>query len=235
MKRNAIRSLVVMMIAVMVFALTPVPVSAASKAPGKVKKVSVKVTSAVSTTTNKTTVVIKWKKAKKATGYIIWAKHGTGEWVKQKKVGKRYTKLKLLNVPAGQLDVKVQAVNKKKKGKFSAIKSKFIASNTTFERYVKSINFSYLRDIENAAKDKGFTTSVSGNTVTFTCDLAADGYTLSDSDIAKLEPTASADLAKRNVFAQELQNEIRLDTGISGVKVAFKYMYGAKTVASKTF
>lgn len=37
MKRNAIRSLVVMMIAAMVFALTPVPVSAATKAPGKLK------------------------------------------------------------------------------------------------------------------------------------------------------------------------------------------------------
>lgn len=223
MKRNAIRSLVVMMIAVMVFALTPVPVSAASKAPARAKITSVKV-AAVSTSTNKTTVTIKWKKAKRATGYIVWVKHGTGQWVKQIKLGKRYRKLKLMNVPAGQFDVKVQAVNKKKLGKESVVKSKYIVSPMTLTDYANRV--------EPSMKYGGSDVKISfaGNTVTYTYDLSGK---ISSIDDAKAAINAKASDLKN--AATNIINAARLDAGISGVTVIYNYVYNGTTLQSFTF
>lgn len=138
MKRNAIRSLVVMMIAVMVFAFTPVPVSAATKAPGKVKIKSVKVSN-ISAYRNTCTITVKWKKAKKATKYIVYMKFGDNQWEKVKKLGRLYRGLRYYNAPCGQVQVKVQAVNKKKKGKFSTVKTKYITSQLTAQQYVDRV------------------------------------------------------------------------------------------------
>ena len=55
MKKKAVKSIVVMLIAVLVVALTPVTAEAATKTPGKVTIKSVSV-SAVSTSTNKCTM-----------------------------------------------------------------------------------------------------------------------------------------------------------------------------------
>lgn len=217
MKRNAIRSLVVMMIAVMVFALTPVPVSAASKAPAKVKISSVKV-AAVSKTTNKTTVTIKWKTAKRAKGYIVWVKHGTGQWVQQIRLGKRYRKLKLMNVPAGQFEVKVQAVNKKKLGKFSNVKSKFIVSPMTLADYANRVEPS----MKNGGK--GVTVSFSGNTITYTCDVSGE---INSIDEATAAINANAPNLKN--AAQKIIDAARLDAGISGVTVVYKYVYNGNS------
>ena len=138
MKKNAIRCLAVTMITVMVFALTPIPVSAASKTPGKVKIKSVSVIN-VSPRSNTCTVTTKWKKVKKATGYIVYMKFGDNQWKKVKKVGRKNSSFKYSNVPCGQVQVKVQAVNKKKKGKFSAVKTKYAASPLNVENYVKYV------------------------------------------------------------------------------------------------
>ena len=223
MKRNAIRSLVVMMIAVMVFALTPVPVSAASKAPARAKITSVKV-AAVSTSTNKTTVTIKWKTAKRAKGYIVWVKHGTGQWVQQIRLGKRYRKLKLMNVPAGQFEVKVQAVNKKKLGKFSNVKSKFIVSPMTLTDYANRV--------EPSMKYGGSDVKISfaGNTVTYTYDLSGK---ISSIDDAKAAINANAPNLKN--AAQKIIDAARLDAGISGVTVIYNYVYNGTTLQSFTF
>ena len=220
MKRNAIRSLVVMMIAVMVFAFTPVPVSAATKAPAKVKISSVKV-AAVSTSTNRTTVTIKWKTAKRATGYIVWVKHGTGQWVKQIKLGKRYRKLKLMGVPAGQFDVKVQAVNKKKKGKYSKVKSKFIVSPMTLTDYANRV--------EPGMKygGSGVKISFAGNTVTYTYDLSGKIDSIDDTT-AKI----NANVANLQNAATKIINTARLDAGISGVRVIYNYIYNGTTLQS---
>ncbi len=138
MKRKALRSLVVMMLAVMVFAMMPVTVSAATKTPGKVTITSV-TSGKVSTSTNKTWVRVKWKKAKNAKGYIIYMKRGEGKWVKQKKVGRLCRSLKITNTPAGRVYIKVRAVNKKKLGKFSAVKTKYIKSPLTLQQYVNKV------------------------------------------------------------------------------------------------
>ena len=219
MKRNAIRSLVVMMIAVMVFAFTPVPVSAATKAPAKVKISSVKV-AAVSTSTNRTTVTIKWKTAKRATGYIVWVKHGTGQWVKQIKLGKRYRKLKLMGVPAGQFDVKVQAVNKKKKGKYSKVKSKFIVSPMTLTDYANRV--------EPSMKYGGSDVKISfaGNTVTYTYDLSGKINSI-DETTAKI----NANAANLQNAAKSIKDTAYLDAGISGVTVIYNYVYNGKSIA----
>lgn len=223
MKRNAIRSLVVMMIAVMVFAFTPVPVSAASKAPGKVKISSVKV-AAVSTSTNKTTVTIKWKTAKRATGYIVWVKHGTGDWVKQIQLGKRYRKLKLMGVPAGQFEVKVQAVKKKKMGKASKVKAKYIVSPMTLTDYANRV--------EPSMKYGGSDVKISfaGNTVTYTYDLSGK--------ISSIDDTKAAINAKASDLknaATSIINAARLDAGISGVTVIYNYVYNGTTLATFTY
>ena len=223
MKRNAIRSLVVMMIAVMVFAFTPVPVSAASKAPGKVKITSVKA-AAVSTSTNKTTVTIKWKKAKNATGYVIYAKHGTGDWVKQKKLGKRYTKLKLLNVPAGQLDIKIQAVKKKKKGKFSAVKSKYIKSPMTLTDYANRVEPSM------KYAGSGVTVSFAGNTVTYTVDYSGKIYSIDET-----KASINANAAALEKDAKNLINVANLDAGIPGVTVIYNFVYNGSSFLNFTY
>ncbi len=219
MKRNAIRSLVVMMIAVMVFAFTPVPVSAASKAPGKVKISSVKV-AAVSTSTNKTTVTIKWKTAKRATGYIVWVKHGTGDWVKQIQLGKRYRKLKLMGVPAGQFEVKVQAVKKKKMGKASNVKAKYIVSPMTLTDYANRV--------EPSMKYGGSDVKISfaGNTVTYTYDLSGKINSI-DETTAKI----NANAANLQNAAKSIKDTAYLDAGISGVTVIYNYVYNGKSIA----
>ena len=230
MKRNAIRSLVVMMIAGMVFAFTPVPVAAATKAPAMVKISSVKV-AAVSTSTNKTTVTIKWKKAKRATGYIVWVKHGTGQWVKQIKLGKRYRKLKLMGVPAGQFDVKVQAVNKKKKGKYSKVKSKYIKSPHTLASYATSVRPS----MKIAAY--GVTKTFSGNTLICDYDVAKINYrsTLTAEELETIKAQVNADQAtKRNETLQDI-NSMKLDEGISGVTVIYRYIYNNNVLLSFTY
>ena len=219
MKRNAIRSLVVMLIAVMVFALTPVPVSAASKAPGKVKISSVKV-AAVSTSTNKTTVTIKWKTAKRATGYIVWVKHGTGDWVKQIQLGKRYRKLKLMGVPAGQFEVKVQAVKKKKMGKASNVKAKYIVSPMTLTDYANRVEPS----MKYGGSDVKIT--FAGNTVTYTYDLSGKIDSIDDTT-AKI----NANAANLQNAAKSIQDTAYLDAGISGVTVIYNYVYNGKSIA----
>ena len=219
MKRNAIRSLVVMMIAVMVFALTPVPVSAASKAPARAKITSVKV-AAVSTSTNKTTVTIKWKKAKRATGYIVWVKHGTGQWVQQIRLGKRYRKLKLMNVPAGQFEVKVQAVKKKKMGKASNVKAKYIVSPMTLTDYANRVEPS----MKYGGSDVKIT--FAGNTVTYTYDLSGKIDSIDDTT-AKI----NANAANLQNAAKSIQDTAYLDAGISGVTVIYNYVYNGKSIA----
>lgn len=223
MKRNAIRSLVVMMIAVMVFAFTPVPVSAATKAPAKVKISSVKVSN-VSKYSNTCTMLIKWKKAKKATGYVVYMKYGSGQWEKKKKLGRLYRGLRVYNTPCGQIQVKVQAINKKKKGKFSKVKTKFVPSKLTLAEYADRI--------EPAMKTgpSGETRSFAGNTMTFTYDLSGkiDNIDETKAKINALVPTMKSD-------AHNIITKAKLDCGISGVKVVYNFVYNGTSLGSWSF
>lgn len=185
-------------------------------------------------------MTIKWKKAKRATGYIIYAKHGSGVWTKQKKVGRLCTKFKLTKVPAGQLDIRIQAVNKKKKGKFSAVKSRFIASPYTSIAYydyrVKSKNkFPFITFARK--KFTNSSPSLQGNTLILEYDLAANYKQYTDTELnyiaTNYKTELKKDFAPLKSGAQEFKNKARLDAGISGVKVVAKYVFNGETVTSE--
>ena len=228
MKKNALRSFVVMMIAVMVVAMMPVTAHAATKKPAKVKVTSVKVT-AVSTSTNNTTMTIKWKKANRATGYIIYAKHGNNPWVKQKKVGRFTRKITLQNTPAGQIYVRVRAVNKKKLGKYSTIKKKYIASPLTLQQYANRI--------EPSMKYGGSDVDViySGNTATYVYDLYNNYGELTSEQLEAVKSQVNTKGATLQSSAKSMISTLKLNAGISGVTVIYKYTYNGETLASFTY
>ena len=241
MRKRAIRSLVVMMIAVMVVAMMPVSVSAASKKPAQVKITSLSV-GKVSTKTNKCTVTIKWKKAKNATGYIVYAKHGTGKWIKQKKCGKNIRIFKLTKVPAGQLQIKVKAINKKKSGKFSKVKKKFIKSPMTLEQYINRCD----PESQNYYYGGGTTLKFGGNTAFFNTDL--DEMIASDPDLYGVDLDSWSDYAKAeyktSIYnnlddmkkdAADIKKDYKLNHGILNVKVVFRYFHHGEVWVSRTF
>ena len=142
MKGKALKSMIILMVAILVVTMMPLTASAATKTPGRAKITSVKV-GAVSSTKCTATVTVKWKKVKNATGYQIYGKRYDESWVKIKTVGKNTTKWKIKGVYSGDFDVRVRAIRKKGgktyKGKFSAVKHKFIPCPITLEQYVKKI------------------------------------------------------------------------------------------------
>lgn len=235
MRKNALRSLVVMMIAVMVVAMMPVTASAATKAPAKVKITSVKV-AAVSTATNKTTVTVKWKKAKRATGYIINVKQGNEELFK-KKVGRMYRKLKLKNVPAGQISITVRAVNKKKLGKSSAIKTRFITSPLTLQQYVERVEPSMIGKSIGLGK-----AAFSGNTMVVTYDVFSiynnaaevDWNNLTESDKEELRSYLINE-ARAKEQADYYRNRAKLYCGITTFAYTARIVYQGNILASVTY
>lgn len=194
MKRKALRSFIIMMIAVLVVSMMPVTASAATKKPGQVKIVSFKV-GAVSKSTNTCTVTIKWKKAKNAKKYVVYAKHGNSGWIKQKTCGKYIRKFKLTNVPAGDFAIKVQAVNKKKLGKFSKAKSKYIASPIYLQQYVAI-----------RPRDK------------------ADKFTYTGNQMFYEEYLSEEDEPSFKSYATSLKNYYKVNCGLSNIKIIVRYV-----------
>ena len=170
MRSKRIKSLVILLIAALIVTMMPLTASAASKKPGKVKITSFKV-SAVSASTNKTTVTIKWKKASNAKKYEIFEQGSDGVWRKLKTVKKSVTKLKITSVPAGQYNIRIRAVNKKKKGKFSAVKGRYIASPLTLEQYIKRFSPSLQSSVYGS-----FVRTFSGNTIYYTFEVTKHDY-----------------------------------------------------------
>lgn len=229
MKRKALRTLIVTLIAVMVVTMMPLTASAATKKPGKVKITSVKYT-AVSAATNKCTATIKWKKASNAKKYVVYAKHGTGSWVKQKTLGKSARKLKIVNVPAGQVSFRVRAVNKKKYGKYSAIKSKYLASPLSLQQYADRIKPS-MKTNQNGVK-----IWYSGNSMIVEYDITADvgGVELTQEQKDSLQAALASDANLRS-NAVTSKNEFKLNCGIANTKVLIRYLNNGGTVAQVTY
>lgn len=236
MNKKAIKSLVVMLIAVMFVSMMPVKAFAATKKPAKVKVTSVKITS-VSTSNNMTTMTIKWKKAARATGYIVYAKHGDGEWVKQKKVGRLARKLTLKNTPAGQIYVRVRAVNKKKLGKYSAIKSKYITSPLSVQQYVDRV--------EPSAKNLnlyGGTTSFVGKQMVVSYDLeeilpgkgAAFWQSLDESQKASLRNILIDDLHAKEL-ATKYRRYFNVSCGIKNFGFTSRFVHEGVTIVSVSY
>ena len=233
-----------MMIAVMVVAMMPVSVSAASKKPGRVKISSV-TAGKVSKADNTYTMTIKWKKVKNATGYVIYAKHGTDGWVKQKKVSKNVRKFKLTKVPAGQTQIKIKAVNKKKSGKFSKVKTKFVKSPLTLQQYVDRV--------EPSAKYityDGHPVSFAGNWMRVDVDIVNeyiklydlyldDFYNSADEFLADLDEADKqsliSDLPDYAADSALFAKNMKLDTGIIGIRMMSRYVYDGKEIVSKKF
>ena len=235
MKRKAIRSSFILLVAIMVFAMMPVTASAAAKAPAKVKISSVKVGS-VSTATNKTTVTIKWKKAARATGYVIYAKQGDGKWVKQKKVGKSYRSLKLKNVPAGQVSFRIRAVNKKKYGKYSAIKTKYISSPLTVQQYIDRVEPSSknMKIYDGKVSFSGGQMIVSYDVEEIFSDSSVDWNNLDDDQKAVLRTSLIED-AHAKEMAEKFRNYFNLNCGIKNFRYTARFVYQGTTLASVSY
>ena len=231
MKKKAIRSLVVMLIAVLFVSMMPVTANAATKKPGKVKITSIKFAT-VSTKNNQTTVTVKWKKASNAKKYVIYARHDTGEWQKIKTCGKSKRSVKF-KASAGQIEVKIQAVNKKKKGKFST-QAKFIPSPLKLVDYVNRVEPSL-----KSTKIYNGKPSFSGNTLTLDYDLAEEypGYTADELDdiAANYTVELKSDLMGLKNSAQEFVTIAKTNAGITGVKVVARYVYKNKVLTSVSF
>lgn len=230
MKRRATKSMLLMLITALMLSMMPLTVSAASNAPGKTKITSIKVAK-VSAKTSKTTVTIKWKKAKKATGYIVYEKHGDNKWVKLKTVGKRYTAMKIKRVPSGQYSLRVQAIRKYKgktyKGKLSAIKTKFIKSPLNIQKYTNVD-----KSLKNL-KVGDFVASYKGNRLTFTCDVTNNlqGRVVTD-EIVK---ATYDELATYKNTAAKMKNTIKKNTGVMNVGITFRFVANGSVIASKSF
>lgn len=207
--RKSSRCLALILAAVMIIAMFPMTVSAATSKPGAVKISSFKVDS-VSQYTNTTTVRIKWKRAKNATGYWVYELQPNGKWEVLKKLGKNYVGINISSVYAGQRGFKVCAVRKvgKKtyKGKF-AVKKKFIKSPLNFEELCK------VEGVQTSSSEsyEQFTYSFSakGNDVTYIYDF----YAAPDAD------TLSSIHSEIKKEAVNLVKNAKKEGGVKGVTV----------------
>lgn len=137
--RKTIISATSLIIAVaMLFSITvfmPENVSAASgKKPAKVRVIS-------SNSINQM-ITVKWKSAKKAKSYQVYAKIGNTKWKKMatvKATKKSSYTYRIRNCQwASPYKVKVRAVNGKKKGAWSRIYSGMLGEMTTLEKYTSN-------------------------------------------------------------------------------------------------
>lgn len=223
MKRTA-KSIVLILAIAMIFTMFPLTASAASYKPGRVKisKFSV---SSVNKSTNKCKVTIKWKKVKKATGYQVYYKRGSDDWVKQGTVGKNYVSYTITSVPAGSYQFKVRAIRKVKKktykGSFSVVKKKFIKSPLTFEKLPGDFGRDgYVPQVE------GTPYTISGNTVTYTEDITGFAIT---------EEQANMWFDNQTSLFMTASSDIKKYTGVSGVKFVYNLTENGAVVYSRTF
>lgn len=226
MKRTA-KSLALILAVVMIIAMFPLTASAASYKPGKVKISSFSV-SKVSTVNNTATVTIKWKKVSKATGYWVYERNSAGKWVLIKKLGKNYVGIKVKQVPAGQRAFRVRAVRKVKgkiyKGTMSVIKSKFIASKLTLEKYISKIEG---EETSYSFEDSGIPVDVviTGNTVNMTYHLPGS---LDSATISEILDELKSDMVG-------MCKNVRLEGGIKGVAVTVNMNYGDTVLGTRTY
>ena len=228
MRRTA-KTIAIVLAAVMIFTMFPLTASAASNKPGKVKIKSFKVSS-VSSISNTATVTIKWKKAKKATGYWVYERQPDGSWKILKKLGKRYSGLRIYNESAGQRAFKVRAVRKVKKktykGSFSAVKSTFIKSPLTLEQLsrIEGDPNEYTEKLDNNGSTCYF--KVTGNNVAVSYKFVGD---------ASKKPDANSffDAIKSDMLS--ICRDARLQSGIIGVKVNVSLFYNGENLGSRAY
>ena len=216
MKKRTLRSIAILLMTALVLTMMPLSVSAASKNPGKAKIKSVKV-GKYKASTNSAKVTVKWKKAKKATGYIIYAKYGDEQWQKVKKVGRFVTTLRIKKASAGRLSLRVQAIRKVKgktyKGKFSNVKTKFIYSKLTISQYVNKF--------EPGLKGRyyqGMEMSFSGNNVILTdsiTDYSMDPYKIREAMGSEIYNELGTFQGEANKLRKQLQD----GSGVTGIGV----------------
>lgn len=237
MRNKAIRSIVVVMIAALVFTTMPLGVFAASKNPGKAKITSFKV-GKVSKKTSKTTVTIKWKKVSKATGYEIWAKHGTGKWRKLKTAGRIFSRAKISNVVSGRYSVKIRAIRKYKgktyKGKFSKVKTKFIKSPLTLQQFGNKY------PAIKKSSDPSETISFSANMAIFKYDISKIpevSYVPKEYWESPEGRTALYDMIGKEYSktAVKDKNNFKYNTGVSNVTIKIRFTYGSTSLIDRTF
>lgn len=216
---------VAMIFSVMVF--MPEDVSAASKKPGKVN--------AKATKTNQM-ITVTWKKTKKAKKYQIYLKKGKKKWKKVATVkadgkAKQTYSIKRLNWNT-TYQVKMRAVNGKKKGKWSTTYKGKLAKKTTLQAEVNK-NPSAQKMLNESVTDLGdftMTTSVSGNTVIYTFKIKnANPFSK-----AKLDSIFNS--AEMNNTMKSVITEMENGTGIFGIEVLAKVNNSSGTqVASYSY
>lgn len=236
MKKGSLKSLVIVMMLAMVFTMMPQTASAASKNPGKTKITSYKI-GKYTAKTNSAKVTIKWKKASKATGYIIYAKYTGGTWKKVKKVGRFTSTLIVKKAGAGRLSFRVQAIRKVKgktyKGKFSAAKTKFIKSKLTLEQYVNRFE----PELKNK-KMYGAVLSFKGNNAYLTFDFTNDPEfaNIDPADIRQEEKDeAYAELGSFQGDANKLRKTIEDNSGVKGVGIILVFKLKNVEIVRRSF
>lgn len=226
--RKSSRCLALILAAVMIIAMFPMTVSAATSKPGAVKISSFKVDS-VSQYTNTTTVRIKWKRAKNATGYWVYELQPNGKWKVLKKLGKNYVGINISSVYAGQRGFKVCAVRKvgKKtyKGKF-AVKKKFIKSPLDFEQICK---------LEGDATESSSQIDDAGSV--YSLKVKGNSVDVSYEFVGAPEEKPDANTAFANIKSDMLKicKTARLQHGVTGVTVNVSLSYNGEYLGSKTY
>lgn len=200
-----------------VFVFMPEDVSAATKKPGKVK-----ITKAIKMNQ---IITVKWEKTKNAKKYQIYLKEGKKKWKKVAtvKASKRSYSIKRLKWNT-KYQLKMRAINGKKKGKWSTLYKGKLDKKTTLE---KSMNKKARADLKKLEKDLSNSTAkakitVSGNTVVMRMDFIGAEYDYSDPKVlagvkAEMEKTFKDKTVNKEM--KKSITEIENDTGIFGVKI----------------
>ena len=209
---------VAMVFSVMVF--MPEDVSAAAKKPGKV-------TITKATKMNQM-ITVTWKKTKNAKKYQVYAKAGKGKWkrvatVKSNGKAKQTYKIKKCKWNT-KYQIKMRAVNGKKKGGWSKTYQGKLAKKTTLQKFVASkapIILSNMQRDANSYDGMTGNVAIKGNTIMLQLDVIGN-FSPEDIDALKVE--------LRNAFlSAKMKNDLRANmtklentVGIFGIKYNIK-------------
>ena len=219
-KRNSrLMSIVIavaMVLSMMAFA--PEDVSAASKKPAKVK-----ITKAVKTNQM---ITVTWKKTKRAKKYQVYLKQSNKKWkrvatVKANGKARQSYKIKRLKWNT-KYQVKVRAINGKKKGKWSRIWGGKLVKKTTLQALIKK-NKSLANEVSKLEKELSdkdgisATVDVIGNTIEIVLSKPGEDFTDNLSE-AKSEVKKEFVNTKMIKSVKKDITRIENNTGIFGVK-----------------
>ena len=221
---------VAMLLTVMVF--MPEDASAASKKPGKVK-----ITSAVKLNQM---ITVTWKKTKKAKKYQIYLKQGKKKWKKVATVkanGKSTQTYAIKKLKWNtKYQVRVRAVNGKKKGKWSRTWGGKLVRYTTLAAEInKNADAKkYLDNVEEIEDPFIINVSIEGNTVVY--KMTQYRKINGNQNVSPAEANQILNHPDLPKEMRSLATTIENKTGIFGIKVRIDiYNYAGTKVGTRTY